>query len=182
MPEEEKQQNQPKADAKNSKMKNALPWIIISVAVLVASAGGFALAQIFAAPKPGPKPEDQPQKSFQEFVTQENGQGKSWHYEIEPVVANLDEPGVTRYARVTISLVLSEEMDQETGSIFLDEKTPIIRDWLTTYVAGLSLERVRGTSNLSRIKKEIRDNINTMLFPQAKPYVTKVLFKEFAIQ
>jgi flagellar basal body-associated protein FliL len=66
--------------------------------------------------------------------------------------------------------------------VFLDEKKVILQDWLTTYLAGLSLENVRGTKNLTRIKNEIRDQFNRLLFESEKPYVERILIKEFAVQ
>ena len=108
--------------------------------------------------------------------------GKAWYYELEPVIANLDEPGITRYLRATITLELNSEMNQEKGTVFFNEKTLIMRDWLTTYIAGLSLERIRGTRNLSRIKKEIRDHFNELLFPETKPFIRGIFLKEFAVQ
>ena len=98
------------------------------------------------------------------------------------MIANLDEPGVTRYARVAVTLELSGDMDEDAGTAFLDDKKALLRDWLTTYIAGLSLERVRGTSNLARIKKEIRDQFNELVFAETQPFIVNILFKEFAIQ
>jgi hypothetical protein len=53
---------------------------------------------------------------------------------------------------------------------------------MTTYFAGLSLEDVRGSRNLTRIKEEVQDQFNNILFPNTRPYIQRVLFKEFAIQ
>jgi len=53
---------------------------------------------------------------------------------------------------------------------------------MTTYLAGLSLEDVRGTRNLTRIKKEVLDEFNRILFNEGKPFIERALFKEFAVQ
>jgi flagellar basal body-associated protein FliL len=58
----------------------------------------------------------------------------------------------------------------------------LLRDWLTTYFAGLSLEDVRGSRNLNRIKRDVQDQFNELLFPGTKPFVRQVLFREFAVQ
>jgi flagellar basal body-associated protein FliL len=97
-------------------------------------------------------------------------------------VANLDEPGVTRYVRVSIILELSSQLDSINGETFLEEKKIILQDWMTTYLAGLSLEDVRGSRSLNRIKREVVDQFNQLLFGPDKAYVEKVLFKEFAVQ
>ncbi len=196
--EEKKQKNQeqdqsgeeqPKDGDKKSSSFGMSTWIILVAIIFAGATGGFALAQLIAGSTPEPVAEEKPQdgkpaevQTFDDLVAKENKDAKPWVYELEPVVANLDEPGVTRYGRVALTIELSAEMDPEKGTIFLDEKKLLLRDWLTTYIAGLSLERVRGTRNLSRIKKEIRDHFNELLFAESKPFVQTILFKEFAIQ
>lgn len=161
-------------------------WLIMGGIVIAGVTGGFGLAQLLAGgksqPEVGEVPPVEDTKSFEELLADSTKEKKAWSYDIEPVIANLDEPGVTRYARVAVTLELSGDMDPEAGTAFLDEKKAALRDWLTTYIAGLSLERVRGTSNLARIKKEIRDQFNELVFAESQPFIVKILFKEFAIQ
>jgi flagellar basal body-associated protein FliL len=180
----EEQESSVEKQAKGSSFK-LLTWLILSGMVFAGVAGGFGLAQLLAGDSAKPETEDvQPDEtpSFEELLATTSSDKKVWSFEIEPVIANLDEPGVTRYARVAITLELSGEMDQDKGATFMEEKKAILRDWLTTYIAGLSLERVRGTSNLTRIKKEIREQFNELLFPDTKPLIVNILFNEFAIQ
>ena len=107
----------------------------------------------------------------------------SWIYEkMDPIVANLDEPGVSRFVRVTVILEMNKNIDIDGGMAFLDEKKIVLQDWMTTYLAGLSLEDVRGSRNLTRIKQEVLEHFNQILFDQGKPYIDRVLFKEFAVQ
>ena len=188
----EQQEEKPTDGNKKASSGGLMTWLILGAVVLTGATGGFALAQLLGGSKPEPEaqtanqtpeaPKSPGQQSFEDLIAAENKDGKPWTYELEPVVANLDEPGVTRYARVAITLELSPGMDTINGGVFLEEKKLILRDWLTTYVAGLSLERVRGTRNLGRIKKEVRDHFNELLFPESKPFVQNILFKEFAIQ
>ncbi len=161
-------------------------YSVIAVTVIAASAGGFALAQLLASsPEQQLQPEDQmPEhgKSFEDIYDAGEITGKSWQYPLDPVVANLDEPGVTRYVRATVILVLSAKLDQAKAETYLETKNLLMIDWLNTYLAGLSLERVRGTNNQTRIKREIREHFNDLIFPNTEPYIEKVLFKEFAVQ
>jgi flagellar basal body-associated protein FliL len=185
----EEQEKKPEAAGTSPSGFGVYTWIILGVIVIAGATGGFALSQLLAgggSPSPvgdvqstqqeaGPQP-----KTFDDIVSGEAG--KVWYHELDPVIANLDEPGVTRYLRATITLELSSEMDQDKGTVFLSEKTLVMRDWLTTYIAGLSLERIRGTRNLSRIKKEVRDHFNDLLFPDSKPYIHGIFLKDFAVQ
>lgn len=191
--QESKEDKESKADDKKSTGIGLFTWLILAAVVIAGLAGGFALAQLMAgtgsdsSQQPEAK-ENQPDdgspenKAINDMLIDKPKGENLWPYDLEPVVANLDEPGVTRYARVAMTLQIDPQMDQEKGTVFLEGKKPVLIDWLTTYIAGLSLEQVRGTRNLSRIKKEVRDSFNELLFPQGKPFVRDILFKEFAIQ
>ena len=54
--------------------------------------------------------------------------------------------------------------------------------WLTVYLASLHLEDIRGDNNLKRIQSQVMDAFNEKLFPDSKPKIKNVLFKEFAVQ
>lgn len=160
-------------------------WLIIGAIVLGCAVGGFALAQLVAGQ--GAKPTEPEPPEPTPFII--NTDGQPWQYDLPPVIGNLDEPGVTRYLRVTTTLVISGELDEGTGMKFLDGesgvspgKKDILVDFMSDYISGLTLERVRGQKNRRRIKKEVTEGFNEVLFPGSKPFITTVLFKEFAVQ
>ncbi len=185
---EKKQNDSQKGDGANEKV-GLLSWLIVGAVVAACATGGLALSHLIGGQDPSqPASQSQPnntsQRAFEDLLAAQAANGASpWIYEaIEPVMANLDEPGVTRYVRVTVSLEISAELNPEKGKEFLNRRTMVLRDWLTTYFAGLSLEDVRGSRNLNRIKRDIEDEFNKLLFPDNKPYIQQVLFREFAVQ
>ncbi|MFO8014494.1 MAG: flagellar basal body-associated FliL family protein [Phycisphaerae bacterium] len=106
------------------------------------------------------------------------------HYaykDLEPLTVNLDEPRLARYVHATITLGVAQE-DFEAASQRIDAETRVLRDWLTVYLTSLTLEDVRGAANLNRIRREILDAFNQELWPDGKPLIRKVLFKEFAVK
>jgi flagellar basal body-associated protein FliL len=109
-------------------------------------------------------------------------EGEAWYFNIDPVVANLDEPGATRYIRTAFILEMSPDMSAEKGTAILEQKKPLIANLLTIYLAGLNIETTRGDKNLKRIQSELCDTFNEQLFPESKPMVKRVLIKEFAVQ
>jgi len=158
-------------------------WIILAVMVAICAGSGLLLGRLFAGsnkPQMQPSETDQP-TSVETDDSTENSKG-SWYYDLEPVVANLDEPGVTRYVRATITLEISSALEQNKAVKLIEDKKPIITNWLTIYLAGLTLEDARGDKNLKRIQLQILDAFNETLFPDAKPRIKHILFKEFAIQ
>jgi flagellar basal body-associated protein FliL len=163
-----------------------ITWLILVAVIVAGSTGGFALSQLIGGPAVGADGQSDTQEDvdpIEEILAVDQSGKSSWLFEdLEAVLANLDEPGVSRYVRVLVTLELSPELDEEKGRAYLAEKKVILRDWMTTYFAGLSLEDVRGSRNHTRIKEEVQTQFNDILFPNSRPYVQRVLFKEFAVQ
>ncbi len=162
------------------------PWLIVSAAVLLCAGSGFFLGRIFGRPAKSNQTDPGGQNAPVHGVDGKTGDSaadsKSWYYELDPIVANLDEPGVTRYVRVTLTLEVSGRINGKKGVPFLDEKKPSITNALTIYLASLTLEDIRGDKNLKRIQIQVLDILNETLFPDAKPQIKHILFKEFAVQ
>jgi flagellar basal body-associated protein FliL len=169
----------------SAKGKGLFLWLILTIVVLAGGVGGLGLSMMMggsAPEEPNTTETASAEPAFDPLVAKTDTQ-KPWLFtKMDSIVANLDEPGVTRYVRVSIILELSPKLDSINGDIFLEEKKVILQDWMTTYLAGLSLEDVRGSRNLNRIKQETLDQFNKLLFGPDKAYVEKVLFKEFAVQ
>jgi flagellar basal body-associated protein FliL len=168
-----------------AKGKGLFLWLILAIVVLAGGVGGLALSMRMggkASAEPNIAEAVPAEPAFDPLKAKTDTQ-KPWLFtKMDPIVANLDEPGVTRYVRVSVILELSSKLDSINGEVFLEEKKIILQDWMTTYLAGLSLEDVRGSRNLNRIKQDVLDQFNKLLFGPDKAYVEKVLFKEFAVQ
>ena len=170
--------------------RRILPWIIMFVVVVLCGGAGFLLSQFFGGYNtPGTaelSQEDEPAQVGYLEVDKADGSAadsqRAWFYDLEPVVANLNVPGVTRYVRAALTLEMSSELEKEKGLVFLEEKKPLLTSWLTVYLASLSLEDIRGDANLKRIQSQILDAFNEELFPDSEPHIKHILFKEFAIQ
>lgn len=187
---EQEQADEPKAQEgeKKSFVKGLLSRMTIPVVILVFAGAGFGLGRFFAGPAEAeaadPNQKNQPNQmdELKADGSAANSQ-KNWYYEtLDTVIANLDEPGVTRYVRVTLILEMNPEVDQKKGTVFIDEKKHIITNWLNIFLASLSLEDIRGDRNLRTIQSRIRDSFNEILFPDNKPQIEHILFKEFAVQ
>ncbi|MCX5684023.1 MAG: flagellar basal body-associated FliL family protein [Planctomycetota bacterium] len=103
------------------------------------------------------------------------------YYDFDPIIVNLDEPRLARYIRVSITLVIKAE-NHEAAKTMLDRRKPELKNWLTTYFSSCTLDNVRGAPSLNRLRREILDAITQQLWPNQKPLVEQVLFKEFAVQ
>ena len=164
-----------------------VPWIIIAAVVAVAAGAGLGLGVLFAGggnsetetdPTADQPAVEQKPQADPDAVTPE----ETWYFDLEPVVANLNEPGATRYVRAALTLEVSGEISVEEGTALLEQKKPLLTNVLTIYLAGLSVETTRGDTNLKRIQAEIGDAFNERLFPGKKPLIKGILIKEFAVQ
>jgi flagellar basal body-associated protein FliL len=191
--EQEGQEDQKDSKAEKSDKKSLIarlgPWIIMFAVVLICAGAGFGVGRLFAGSR-APQADGSGSKSVTPARTEDlkadkdssKESGKFWYYELDPVVANLNEPNVTRYVRASLTLEMNADMDAKQGVAFLDEKKPVLINWLTVYLSSLSLEDVRGDKNLRSIQASIRDAFNEELFPDSKSQIKQVLIKEFPVQ
>jgi len=172
-------------EAASDNKSGLVGWIITFAVAIVCSAGGYGLSGLFAKAAPAKSDETANSENTDEtndLITEDLEGSKPWQFELQPITANLNEPGATRMIQVTVVMELSAEMDETKGREFLDGKIIHLRDWLQTYLANLNLEQVKGGHNQSRMKVEIRESFNEELFPDSKPLVQRVMLKDFIIQ
>ena len=99
----------------------------------------------------------------------------------DPVVVNLAESQLRRYLRVKLLLVVDQSQEKATNDL-LNGKKAFLKSWLLSHLADLSLEDVSGKVGQNRLRREIRDQFNAMLFPDGSEKISDVLFEEFVVQ
>jgi flagellar basal body-associated protein FliL len=183
------EQKDPKAekDDKQSLISRLLPWIIIVVVAIFCAGTGFGLGRIFAGSRTPESIESESDETAQTDETKTDDDSaedpdKVWYYDLEPVVANLNEPSVTRYVSASLTLQMSSELEQKKGTELLDKNKPVLINWLTVFLSGLCLEDIRGDKNLKSIQAKICEAFNDQLFPDSKPQIKQVLIKGFPVQ
>jgi len=196
--EEKKKEEEVKNEEKDTKAQeketspqdggklSILALIIMITVVITLSGSGFILGRLFAGPSSPDTAEIPKEEAGKQDVPAENSESDPegrWYYHLDPVVANLDVPGVTRYVRATITMEISSDWDKIEGELILEEKKFLLKNWLAIYLASLTIEDARGDRNLRRIQAQILDAFNKTLFPDSKPQIKRILFKEgFAVQ
>lgn len=180
--EEDSQDESSGQPRQESKGFGVVTWIVMAVVTMGCAGSGFFLGRLFADPSPVEEtPSSQPESDDEKIVKtagQEGGPEKTWYYELDPVVANLNEPGGLRYVRATLIL----EVNSSVKGDFLDGKKPVLINCLTIYLTSLTIKDATGKDNLKRIQSQILDLFNENLFPDAKPRIKNILIKEFPIQ
>lgn len=164
-----------------------VPWLITVLFVIILATVGFIVGRLFgtrgrAQTSSGAQLGDSLTTGESQMPPLLRDTGETWYYELDSTIANLNEPGVTRYVRVGLTLEISSTMDKKEGTEFLDQKKPVLKHWLTLYLSNQTIEDARGEMNLTRMQTQISDLFNKGLFPGVKPRIQQVLFKEFSIQ
>ena len=168
-------------------LTKVMPWLIPTAVVLVFAAGGFLIGRSFgtrgqAQNASGAEQSAPAEPAHSKQPALKTDTGENWYYDLDPVVVNLNEPGVTRYVRVGLTLAVTSTMDEKEGKPFLDQKKPLMKHWLTLFLSNQTIEDTRGEKNLTRMETQICEILNGNLFPGTKGRIKGILFREFAIQ
>jgi flagellar basal body-associated protein FliL len=186
-PAKEEKSSEPEAPKKKGGMAGIMPWLIPVGAAILFVGLGFAVGRVFGtrgkaqnvSAAESPIPVEPPVVKDAHGAP---GKASAWFYDTEPVIVNLNEPGVSRYARVSLTLEVGNGMPEKEGRDFIDQKKPLLKHWLTLFMSNQTIDDIRGEKNLQRVQTRVMDMFNQGLFPDAKPRITGVYFKEWSIQ
>lgn len=144
-------------------------YMILALAGLLAIAGGFSAPMLMA-------PEGPPKKAVRPPNTK-----RPALIPFGEVVVNLGEERLTRYLRVKLLIVVDEAHQKETTELLTKQK-PFLKSWLISYLSDQSLQEVSGAAGVNRVRREVRDQFNAMLFPNGAELIQDILFDEFVVQ
>lgn len=163
-------------------------WLVFClVAVLVGAVCGFITPRLLSASSRPPETAAPPageekNKPAHVVESQPSNSGDPMAYlDFDTIQVNANDPRMTRYIRAVITVGV-KEADKNTVKEAIEKTRPQLRDWLNTYFASCSIEDVRGPKNHNRIRRELADGFNSRIWPDGRPLVQMVLFKEFFVQ
>jgi len=94
---------------------------------------------------------------------------------LDPFVVNLDEPGQSRYVKVTLQLELvTHEAAEE-----LEKSKQVIRDMILSHLSGLKLADTLGTTAKDKLRTELMAKLETIV---GQHKVRRLFFQEFMVQ
>ena len=145
-------------------------WLIYALIALMAGGSGFAAAQFCPQWVGGQTPlEDEDRPPQAAFVP------------LGDIVVNLNENQLNRYLRISVTLQVDLE-NQPVVSKIVEMKTAILKSWLLTYLSDKGMDDIRGAAGQNRIRREIHDNFNDLLFSDGFDRINDILFEEFNVQ
>ncbi len=163
-------------DKSAKKGGSPLPFIIVGI---LGTALGLAVP--FVIPKSVGETDKPP-----EIVEKEKHIGadvKKVYIEFEEksTVQNLKDNNLTRFLSVSISLVVAEESQADIEKD-LEHKRVEMKNWLIGQIADKTLDEVSGKEGQNRLRREIRDQFNSIMFPDGQDRIFDIYFREFAVQ
>ncbi|MFN9717813.1 MAG: flagellar basal body-associated protein FliL [Planctomycetota bacterium] len=97
------------------------------------------------------------------------------------IVVNLDEGRLTRYLRIAITMQIPKASEEEFKKK-LETRKIFLRNWLLSKISDLDIDDIRGAAGQNRLRREIRDQFNSVLCPDGYDQIYDVLFEEFNVQ
>ncbi len=97
------------------------------------------------------------------------------------IVANVNEPLLAKYLTLEVTVQTAPEDEEEVKAAIASRK-PILMTWLAAHIADKTPEDIRGKVGVNRLRREIQDNFNSLLFTDGRERLQDILFEEFHYQ
>lgn len=94
---------------------------------------------------------------------------------LDPFVVNLDEPGQSRYLKLTLQF----ELGEAEGEAALNKSKQLIRDSFLSHLSGLKLVDTLGVPAKDKLRADLMQKLVAILGPTK---VRRMFFQEFVVQ
>lgn len=167
----------PAAGAPGGK-RGAKTLILMLVTAIASAAAGFAVPQMLGGGTHAPSEETkhEPEPAAHEPVKTELS-----YVPFGEVIANLDDNRMMRYVRAKFSVAVDEK-EAKNAETLIEEHRTVLKNWLLGYLQNKQVDEVRGTEGFNRIRREIQERFNDVLYPGGDTKIREVLFDEFNVQ
>ena len=145
------------------------PKAVIALLVLNLGATGFTTFKVVTAPPPEPS---EPHAGHPAIVTNEV---VGPVVPIPPFIVNLDEPGPSRYLKMTLQFELVNHDAEEP----FNKSLQVVRDMILGHLSGLKLADTLGTAAKDKLRTDITKKIEGIIGPNK---VRRMFFQEFMVQ
>jgi flagellar FliL protein len=93
---------------------------------------------------------------------------------LDPFVVNLDEPGTSRYLKVTLQLELAPKAEDT-----LAKSKELVRDTILSHLSGLHIKDTLGAEAKDRLRTDLVAKIGKLVGPDK---VRRMFFQDFVVQ
>ncbi|HEY0191393.1 MAG TPA: flagellar basal body-associated FliL family protein [Kofleriaceae bacterium] len=93
---------------------------------------------------------------------------------LDPFIVNLDEPGTSRYLKITLEAEVTSAKGQEA----LEKSKQLIRDTVLSYLSGLHVKDTLGGEAKDKIRTELTERLKKLMPDK----IRRLFFQEFVVQ
>jgi flagellar FliL protein len=94
---------------------------------------------------------------------------------LDPFVVNLDEPGTSRYLKITLEMELKPGGGEET----LAKSKQLIRDTILSHLSGLHVKDTLGAEAKDKIRQDLIARLGKLIGPDR---IHRMFFQDFVVQ
>lgn len=160
------------AEAAKPAKGRLLGMLVLGAVALAAAAAGFAVPVFLLGGAPKQEAHDPKPVTHDTRIAV---------IPFDSVAVNLSSDRLTRYLRVKLALVVDEAHEHDVSEK-IKRKQAFLKSWLISHLADQTIPDVTGAAGVNRIRREVQDQFNAMLFPDGPEMIRDVLFEEFLIQ
>jgi flagellar FliL protein len=93
---------------------------------------------------------------------------------LDPFLVNLDEPGTSRYLKITLELELFPH-----GDAALTKSKQLVRDTVLSYLSGLKLKDTLGAEAKEKIRGDLTTRLGKLIGAEK---IRRMFFQDFVVQ
>ena len=97
------------------------------------------------------------------------------------IAVNVSGDQKARYMRMKL-MVAVELADVRELTDLITKQKPFLKNWLISYMQEQHYSELIGKAAVNRIRREIRDRFNMMLFPDGDEKIVDILIDEYMVQ
>ena len=172
------------AEGKKSSLMGIVVWVVVG---LVGIVGGF-LTPMLLMPDPGEAketeiieaPPETEEKTMDIPIPDPNEDVGFVPFD-KDVVLNFNDPRQARFLKMNFTLQVAKSQVEPITKL-VEEKHDVLRNWLIGHIADKRVEDIRGKQGTNRLRREIHDAFNEILFFDGIERVQDVLFQDLSVQ
>lgn len=147
-------------------------WLIFAVLALVAVGAGAVLPWVFGA---------HAKDAHTQSKKGDAPKTKNTAIPFDDVVVNLGEVKFSRFLRVKLMIAVDETDAREATELITQQKA-FLKSWLICYLSEQASPELTRRASVNRIRREICDQFNLMLYPTSEGKIVDILFDMFVVQ
>jgi flagellar FliL protein len=93
---------------------------------------------------------------------------------LDPFLVNLDEPGTSRYLKITLEMELFPHGDEA-----LTKSKQLVRDTILSHLSGLKLKDTLGAEAKDKIRNDLTSKLTKLIGPDK---IRRMFFQDFVVQ